>query len=80
MASKTALFPGLSMSMRMGVRENFVLGHTDLKIVRRSCQSDDIVKIFVIKLGKERAKVMQIDIIQFISSKVRKKRRQNSNS
>ena len=28
----------------MGVRENFVLGHTDLKILREMCQSNNIVK------------------------------------
>ena len=28
----------------MGVRENFVLGHTDLKIVRQMCQSNNKVK------------------------------------
>ena len=28
----------------MGVRENFVLGHTSLKIVQQTCQSNDIVK------------------------------------
>ena len=62
----------------MGVWENFVLGHTDLKIVWQMCQSNNIVKKLFQNIKWKRTKVTQIDIIQCISSKLCKKRRKYS--
>ena len=45
----------------MGVQENFVLGHTDLKIVRRPYQSDNKVKKCIQNKREKRA-VWEINI------------------
>ena len=61
----------------MGVRENLVLGHTDLKRVRQTCQSNDLIKKLFQNIRGKRTKVMQIDIIHYIKI-IMQKRRQNS--
>ena len=53
-----ASWPQLLKSI--GVREHFVLGHTYLKIVRQTCQSNDIVKKLLQSIRGKRTKVIQL--------------------
>ena len=50
------LYEIMEVQRDMGVRENVVLGHTDLKIVRQMCQSNDIVKNCPKILGEKEQK------------------------